>query len=261
MMDTFFSPVSDGKLYCRKYGQGLPIILIHGACVDSDFFHDTAQILARQFSVYTYDRRGYGRSNSCTDHTILTQVEDVVGLIRQISTPCHIVAHSGGTVIAMELAAKHPSLVRKLVLHEPIDTECMDIECDAAKTLDEIGKIIRTGKYNKAIAKFLPLIGERDVRARDATDEELQHIGQNCRCFAQHEFDQFFSYSADASALANIPITIGVGEQCRDSHRWTVAHGLAHKLNAGLIFYPGAHNCAFDLPREFAYLTAGILLE
>ena len=224
MMDTFFSPVSDGKLYCRKYGQGLPIILIHGACVDSDFFHDTAQILARQFSVYTYDRRGYGRSNSCTDHTILTQVEDVVGLIRQISTPCHIVAHSGGTVIAMELAAKHPSLVRKLVLHEPIDTECMDI-------------------------------------ARDATDEELQHIGQNCRCFAQHEFDQFFSYSADASALANIPITIGVGEQSRDSHRWTVAHGLAHKLNAGLIFYPGAHNCAFDLPREFAYLTAGILLE
>ena len=122
--------IAIGEVLCVGLMLG---ILIHGACVDSDFFHDTAQILARQFSVYTYDRRGYGRSNSCTDHTILTQVEDVVGLIRQISTPCHIVAHSGGTVIAMELAAKHPSLVRKLVLHEPIDTECMDIECDAAK--------------------------------------------------------------------------------------------------------------------------------
>ena len=101
MMDTFFSPVSDGKLYCRKYGQGLPIILIHGACVDSDFFHDTAQILARQFSVYTAALFTHGGLLSGT-RMLLWLGESVTNLVLPVVT---VTAYS--TVVAFFAARRH----------------------------------------------------------------------------------------------------------------------------------------------------------
>lgn len=248
------------ELYAREYGQGEPVVMIHGACVDSDFFADTAALLGRCFTVYTYDRRGYGRSEKGTeDHSIAAQAEDAAALIRKIGQPCHIVAHSGGTAIAMELAVQRPELVRRIVLHEPVDAGCRDEKSDTAKALREIGESIRARKYNKAMCQFMPLLGAKDPRARVATEDELLHMGQNCRCFAEYEFFEVFSYAADASALRGRDISIGLGEDSRGTHRETVAKGLAEKLGAPLIAFPGGHNCSFDLPREFAWLTCGIL--
>lgn len=248
------------EIYVREYGQGEPVVMIHGACVDSDFFADTAAVLGRVFSVYTYDRRGYGRSEKGSDdHSIAAQAEDASALIRRIGVSCHIVSHSGGTAIAMELAAKHPELVRRVVLHEPVDAACRDERSKTADALREIGESIRAKKYNKAICQFMPLLGARDPRARAATDDELLHMGQNCRCFAEHEFFEVFSYAADPSALRGMNISVGLGENSYGTHREAVAKGLAEKLGASLIAFPGGHNCAFDLPREFAWIACGIL--
>lgn len=261
-MPEQFTLLSNGiKLYCRRYGEGQPLIMIHGACVDSDFFQDAARVLSRWFSVYIYDRRGYGRSETGEDHSIAAQVSDAATLIQTIGAPCPIVAHSGGTAIAMELAARRPELVTKLLLHEPVDADSMDTDCQVKKTLDEISAVIRTGKYNKAVTLFLPLLGDRDPRTREATDEELKHMGQNCRCFMEYEFDAFLGYNADAAALQGVDTVIGIGELSCDTQRWEVAVRLAEKLSAKLLYFPGAHNGAFDLPKEFAYLTAGILTE
>lgn len=250
------------EIYAREYGRGEPLVMIHGACVDSDFFADTAVLLGRGFDVYTYDRRGYGRSeNGTEDRSVAAQAKDAAALIQKIGVPCHIVAHSGGTAIAMELGKQHPELVRRIVLHEPVDAGCRDERSETARTLREIGEIIRAGKYNKAMCQFLPLLGERDPRAREATEDELAHMGQNCRCFAEHEFFEVFSYTADADALRGMSVSIGLGEDSRGTHREMAAKGLAEKLSAPLIAFPGGHNCAFDLPQEFAWLVCGILRD
>lgn len=261
MSEQFYLSTNGAELFCRRYGRGEPVIMIHGACVDSDFFHETAQVLSRTFTVHTYDRRGYGRSKNSDDHSISIQVEDAAALIRQAGSPCHVIAHSGGTVIAMELAAKYPTLVRKLLLHEPLDAAFLDLNSEASQTLAAVSRSVREGKYNKAISQFMPLIGERDPRARAATDEELRNMGKNCRCFAAYEFEALFSYSTDADALHGRSITVGVGERSRDSHRWVAAAGLAEKLGAKLLYFPGGHNCAYDLPEEFGYLAAGAMRE
>ena len=51
-------------LYTRHIGQGQPLLLIHGAVVDSEFFTDFAEILSEKYHVITYDRRGYGYSGA-----------------------------------------------------------------------------------------------------------------------------------------------------------------------------------------------------
>lgn len=251
----------DAKLFFSKTGSGDPLILIHGACVDSDFFADTTKILARWFTVYTYDRRGYGRSFDSCNGSIPAQVDDLAALIHQIGAPCHIVAHSAGTIIAMEFAARYPQLVRKVILHEPFEISCLPAECAERKTLCEISSKVHAGKINSAMALFLPLLGERDLRARETRAEEMSHASKNFHQFLTHECDEFFRYSAPISALSRISLTIGIGELSKDTFRWAIATGLAKEIGAGLLYFPGGHNCAYDLPKEFAYLTAGAIAE
>ena len=259
-MTTEFQISARGiRLYCRKCGKGDPIVMIHGACVDSDFYSETAEILSRSFSVYTYDRCGYGRSEDHRDHSISSQSEDVAALIHKIGYPCHVIAHSSGTSIAMELAFRHSNLVRKLILHEPIDANCMDQDGDAIMQLREIDTLVQQTEYNKALMKFIPLIGKKDFRAREATIEEAAHIVKNCHCFIQNEFQEAFSFRANIESLKKLDITVGIGDASRGNEHEQMAIRLAEKIGADIIWFPSAHNGPFDLPKEFAWLCTGIL--
>lgn len=259
-MQDFFQNDS-ANLFFQRIGKGEPLIMIHGACVDSDFFADTAKILARWYTVYIYDRRGYGRSTDCEESTVALQVTDLAALIRQIGTPCHIAAHSAGTIIAMGLIEQYPQLVRNVLLHEPLDAGSLPAECAVSETFRKIVCKIRAGKINSAMAQFLPLIGERDPRARDVRPEELLHTDRNRRQFMMFEADEFFRYCAPIDAISRSNITIGIGELSKDTFRWTVSTELARKSGASLLYFPGGHNCAYDLPNEFAYLTAGAIAD
>jgi len=67
--------------------------------------------------VVTYDRQGYARSlNAPGDRSISAHIEDLRAIIGPI--PSIVVGHSLGGAIALALAARHPSLVRGLVVYE-----------------------------------------------------------------------------------------------------------------------------------------------
>lgn len=262
-MDSFWIASGESRLFCRKTGKGVPVLMIHGACVDGDFFYDTAQYLSRFYQVCMYDRCGYGRSEDAgySDYSVEYQTENAARVAEALGSPCHVIAHSAGTTIAMELAAKHPKLVRSVILHEPIDADTIEPGGTEEQNLTEISELIHRGKLNSAMNRFLPRLGDRDERARPATEGELSRMSKNCSCFIRNEFDIMFQYASDGESLKGIPITIGVGERSQNTARWETAVKLARKLNAPITYFPGGHNCPFDLPREFAYLCAGILSE
>lgn len=262
-METFWVDTNSVRLFCWKMGQGEPVILIHGACTDSDFFMDTAEALSKNFMVYSYDRRGYGRSEGPenADQSVSCQADDLAAVVQQIGCSCNIIAHSAGTTIAMEFAARYPQLIRKMILHEPINAGCIEHGSEEEKTLLEIEDLIHREKYNRAMTQFLPRLGARDPRAREATEGELERMGRNFRCFIQKEFVLTFRYAGDPASLKYLDITVGIGELSQGTTRWDVAVKLAKKLDADLRYYPGGHNCPFDLPIEFAYLCSGILQE
>lgn len=261
---TEFEVKTDGvTLYCRRYGSGEPILMIHGACTDSDFFSETAAVLSSRYTVVTYDRRGYGRSSDAPADTcsIATQAEDAAELIKKIGAPCFVVGHSAGTTVSMELTAAHPELVRGVLLHEPVANNCLPPDDPRALELEKIRGFTREGRFGRAINHFLPLIGEKDARGRDLKPGEEERLMRNSMAFMKGEFEAVFYYELQYEKLRCQPVTIGVGEMSRDSHRWIVAHTLAERIGCPTIYFPGAHNCAFDLPREFAYLAEGIFRE
>lgn len=247
-------------LYCRSYSSGIPLVMIHGSCVDSDFFGETAAALSKIFCVHIYDRRGHGRSSEPedNDYSIAAQVADVASVIQNIGEPCYVVAHSAGTVIAMELAVTYPNLVRHLLMHEPPSSLFLSEDHPRLTKLNNIQQLIASGKYIRALNHFLYMMGAQDHRARQNTAEESQRSRKNSSIFIKYEFEQTFYYEPKCEQLKQIPVTIGLGDADREFHPSILT--MARLISCEVAYYPGQHNCAFDLPLDFARMTTGIFL-
>lgn len=261
MCEQYFVNNERTQLYCRKFGQGKPVVLMHGACVDSDFFMNLAKCLSKHFCVIVYDRRGYSRSGSRTedDFSIEEQAKDVALIIESVGEPCSVFAHSAATTIGVELMSRYPNLVTKLILYEPPIAECLPTGHKSLSVLTAIVEMIRNGKYQRALHLFMPLIGAADDRAPvDVMPNYYEK--QNSIHFIKNEFYQVFYYQPDYSKISAADLYVCLGEQDMESHHAVIAKEFAKRSGKKVIYFPGRHNAPHDLPEEFAYMLSGILL-
>jgi pimeloyl-ACP methyl ester carboxylesterase len=108
-----------GGLFHRELGDGPPVLLIHGIGLDSRCWDGVAEELARTHLVVVYDRRGYSRTGG-TGGGWHAHAEDAAVLVRELGlAPATVAAWSSGGIVALDLTAHHPNLVRRLVLAEP----------------------------------------------------------------------------------------------------------------------------------------------
>src|SRR5690606_29300448 len=95
------------------------IVLIHGSLDRAAGLLKLSRRLSPEFRVTRYDRRGYGRSvPSDGPFDIDAQVDDLIAVVVQESSPCVLCAHSFGGNIALALAERRPDLVRAVVTYE-----------------------------------------------------------------------------------------------------------------------------------------------
>ena len=255
------------------------VLMIHGACVDRSFYAAAARELAWRFTVVTYDRRGYsdsalpGNSENVSagtepdaapvpDCSVATQAEDAVAIIRALGggAPMHVVAHSGGCVIAMELARSHPELVRRMVLDEPLFLDCLPDQSAFRTTTQRIFNALSEGKDSLALHLFMPTLGATDPRSRahDETSPEL--FRANTSHFIQHEYVALSSYMPDYETLRGTDLCVLSSELDHGEQYPQCAREVAGRLSAPLYYVPGTHNLPTDLPEEFARFVAGALL-
>jgi pimeloyl-ACP methyl ester carboxylesterase len=104
-------------------GSGAPVVLVHGSV--SDYREWTGQMppLARRYRVIAYSRRYHWPNSSPgadADAGVEVQADDLAAIMKVMgAAPAHIVGHSFGGAIALNLTLRHPELVRSLVLAEP----------------------------------------------------------------------------------------------------------------------------------------------
>lgn len=121
MNEPQIATVDDVELAYRVAGEGAPVILIHAAGL-ADFFaplYDSD--LQHRARVISYHRIGYGRSGPAPDTTqISDQADHCRWLLEHLGyRSAHVVGHSSGGVIALELAHRSPQVVATLSLLEP----------------------------------------------------------------------------------------------------------------------------------------------
>lgn len=105
------------ELYYREFGQGSPVIILHGLFGFSDNWQTIAKGLAENHLVVTPDLRNHGRSPHVPGHTYHEMAEDMKAFMEaHWMFSAALVGHSMGGKTAMQLALSHPDLVERLVV-------------------------------------------------------------------------------------------------------------------------------------------------
>lgn len=82
---THLLKVNQVDIYCTVKGEESPILLVHGAGCDSDFFENCANTFVKNYKVITYDRRGYSRNNGIIKKEFLeTNANDIREILSQL---------------------------------------------------------------------------------------------------------------------------------------------------------------------------------
>ncbi len=105
------------KLFYRKYGEGQPLIILHGLFGISDNWVTIGRKLAEKLEVYILDQRNHGQSPHSDVFNYYAMVEDLYEFIEehQLYNPI-IIGHSMGGKTAMNFALEHPAKVEKLII-------------------------------------------------------------------------------------------------------------------------------------------------
>lgn len=104
------------KIYYARFGQGAPVVLLHGGFGNGDHWSNQVPVLAETFSVIAIDSRGQGRSTRTkATPTYDVMASDVLAVLDHLKIDkASFVGWSDGGEIALKLAIHHPERVAKL---------------------------------------------------------------------------------------------------------------------------------------------------
>jgi esterase len=115
------------QLFSRSYGQGAPIVILHGLFGFSDNWQTVAKALSDQYTIIAVDQRNHGKSPHAPTHTYPDLAQDLHNFLHENWIfQSVIIGHSMGGKAAMQFALDYPDMVQKLVV--------IDIAPGASKT-------------------------------------------------------------------------------------------------------------------------------
>lgn len=239
---------------------GLPLVLVHGAGVDSSFYGGLAAHMPSRRTV-AYDRRGCGQSSDALDGdwSLDAQARDLASVIRAAGGRADVVAHSLGAVVALRLLERAPQLFRRLVAYEP------PIFCGLDPADEVFGNIERARKalarHRSSTALYLTTqresIGEPVV---PYSARELEHRERNLQTSFSRE-TWAFDYAPDYDAIrgSGVPVLLCIGRQSDATYHARNLDFLCQGLGAESVVMPGGHNGPRDYPGEVAAAIQGWL--
>jgi pimeloyl-ACP methyl ester carboxylesterase len=110
------------RLYYERDGQGeLELLFVPGWCCDHTFYAPQFEHFKASHAVTALDPRGCGASDVPEDgYDIPNLADDLARLCEEVGIVKPVViGHSGGGMVAIELAARHPALPRAVVSDDP----------------------------------------------------------------------------------------------------------------------------------------------
>jgi len=116
-----FVEVPGGRLWAERQGaaEAEAVLLVHDGIVHSALWDDVAPLLATQYSVIRFDRRGFGRSDP--PGAPYSELDDVEAVLRHFGvTKVNLVGSSAGAALCIDYALAHPGQVLSLTLVGPV---------------------------------------------------------------------------------------------------------------------------------------------
>jgi pimeloyl-ACP methyl ester carboxylesterase len=119
MTHAHYAQVNGLRMYYEDHGQGPPLVLIHGggSTVQTSFGAILPR-LARSHRVIAVEEQAHGHTEDLDRPLSFEQMaDDTAALLEQLQVPAaHVLGFSNGGMTALQLAVRHPALVRRLVI-------------------------------------------------------------------------------------------------------------------------------------------------
>ena len=128
----------EGQVHYRTEGSGEPILLLHRAGLSSDEYTEMLPYLGKHYRAIAMDTMGYGNTDlPLNEPKFEDYVQNIEHFINGMKLKqINMVGHLLGASFAVEIAAVHPELVKKLVLWD-----CIFLEPEVRrKTQEEYSK-------------------------------------------------------------------------------------------------------------------------
>lgn len=162
------------KLFCRKLGEGPPIVILHGLYGSSDNWMSIARKLSDTYTVFLPDQRNHGRSPHSMRHDYAEMTTDLEELVNEyITGKLILLGHSMGGKTAISFALRHPELLASLIIadispfsrhpedykieeaHTKILNLLLYTDIDSAGSREEAEQRVLAGLDDKRLAAFL----------------------------------------------------------------------------------------------------------
>ncbi|HYS98334.1 MAG TPA: alpha/beta hydrolase [Candidatus Dormibacteraeota bacterium] len=258
--------VPGASLYYEVRGSGPVLLMMPGGPADATTFRQIENDLASRYTVVTYDPRGLSHSKleGALDDARMVQIfaDDVHRLLAKLTDgKARVFASSGGAVIALELAVRHPEQLEMVIAHEPPSPSLVPNSAKVRAAMEDVSDTHTKEGLWPAMNKFMVLVGIEGgpppASEGEPAPEQLQAMAQ-----MQRNMDFFFGryirniarYQPDFAALKSCPcrIAAAVGEESGGQLAHEGGLGLATRLGMDAIVFPGDHGGFTGRPVEFS---------
>ena len=215
------------KIHYAIYGQGSPVVFLHGGLANTDYWGNQVPAVAAHHTVILMDSRGHGRSTRDTrPYGYDLMADDVVAMMDVLKIPkADIVGWSDGGILGLDLALRHKDRVGKVFAF-------------AGNTVPS--GVVAGVEKNPTFAAYIERAGH-EYADHSATPKEYDaFVDQISKMWADQP-----NWTDDQLKAIDTPILIVDGdhdEAIKRPHTEYIAATIPH---AGLLILPNASHFAF----------------
>ena len=227
------APVNGIKIWYAEFGQGEPVILLHGGLANANYWGEQIPTLAAHYRVIVMDSRGHGRSTrNAQPFGYDLMASDVIGLMDFLHIrKAAIIGWSDGAILGLDIAIHHPERLTKVFAFA------------ANSDPSGVSDIAHSPVFIAYIAR-----AEKEYEALSPTPHEYDAF------LAQIEKMWATQPNFTAAQLASISVPIWIVDADHDEaiKRENTEFMAAHIPGAGLLLQPEVSHFSFiQDPRQF----------
>ncbi|NLY65874.1 MAG: alpha/beta hydrolase [Alcaligenaceae bacterium] len=233
-------------------GTGTPLVLIHGSLCDLRYWRWQTAELAQHCRIIVPSLPHYWpqTGNNHSEFSIYQHARDIHTLLDALEIDsAHILGHSRGGSVAIELAMEHAHKVSSLILADPgIRTRQ---QTSQANFKHEALLAIQEGEIDKGVALFIDAVsGEGTWKRMVRWFKEM--VRNNAQTLLLQTDEPAFYFDTSRFASLNLPVCLLGGSDSPDPFpdimsrlEYTLPQVYRHTLT------PASHGMNLSLPHEF----------
>lgn len=230
------APVDGVKIHYAIYGQGSPVVFLHGGLANTSYWGNQVPAVAAHHTVILVDSRGHGRSTrDARPYGYDLMADDVVALLDHLGIPkADVVGWSDGAILGLDLALRHKDHVGKVFAF-------------AANTLPSG---VKDGvEKNPTFAAYIERAGHEYAELSATPKEYDAFVEQIGKMWAEQP-----NWTGAQLEMIDTPVLVVDGDHDEAIKREHTEYIAATVPHAGLLILPNVSHFAFlQDPKLFNY--------